>query len=153
MALGPLIGGTMIVLFGEERGVRAAFGCAIIFALIALIAQQKLIRPDNEATVIARAEKNPFAVWSEMPKSLRNLLVSDIFIRFAEQIPYAFVVVWCMKTVSSPISGIQFGILTTVEMAVAMLVYIPVAWLADRGSKKIYVVITFIFFTFSTNFI
>lgn len=147
MALGPVIGGAMIGFFGEVTGVRAAFGCAILFALIALWAQQKLIRPDNEESMIARAEKNPFVVWKDMPQDLKNLLVSDILVRFAEQIPYAFVVVWCMKTIAAPVSALQFGFLTTVEMIVAMLIYIPVAWLADQGNKKIYVAITFGFFT------
>ena len=66
-------------------------------------------------------------------------------IRFAEQIPYAFVVVWCMKL--NGISAVQFGLLTTIEMATAMLVYIPVAWLADRSTKKPFVLITFVNFT------
>jgi len=78
---------------------------------------------------------------------LRNLLVSVILIRFCEQIPYAFVVVWCMKTIASPVTAFQFGILTTVEMVTAMLIYIPVAYLADRGGKKPFIAITFVNFT------
>jgi MFS family permease len=78
---------------------------------------------------------------------LRNLLVADILVRFCEQIPYAFVVVWCMKSIGSPVSAFEFGILTTVEMATAMLIYIPVAHFADRSHKKPFVVATFLFFT------
>jgi len=83
-----------------------------------------------------------------MGDSMKGLLVTDILIRFCEQIPYAFVVVWCMKVVESPVSAVQFGLLTSIEMATAVLVYIPVARLADRGTKKPYVLITFVFFTF-----
>jgi MFS family permease len=83
-----------------------------------------------------------------MDTSMRRLLVSDILIRFCEQIPYAFVVVWCMKTIAQPVSAFQFGILTGIEMATAVLVYIPVAHLADKTTKKPFVVMTFIFFTF-----
>ena len=43
--------------------------------------------------------------------------------------------------------AVQFGVLTTIEMATAVLVYIPVAYLADRSHKKPFVLITFIFFT------
>jgi MFS family permease len=82
-----------------------------------------------------------------MPRTLKNLLVSDVLIRFCEQIPYAFVVVWCMKTISTPVTAFQFGILTTVEMVTAMAIYIPIAHLADRTEKKPFVVLTFIFFT------
>lgn len=52
-----------------------------------------------------------------------------------------------MKTVAQPVSAIQFGLLTTIEMTTAVLVYIPVAYLADRGTKKPFVLMTFVFFT------
>jgi MFS family permease len=76
---------------------------------------------------------------------LRNLLVSDILIRFCEQIPYAFVVIWCVSL--HQISPVQFGLLTTVEMVTAMAIYVPVAAMADRSTKKPFVVATFGFFT------
>jgi len=79
---------------------------------------------------------------------MKGLLVTDILIRFCEQIPYAFVVVWSMKVIAAPVSALQFGLLTTIEMATAVLVYIPVAYLADRGAKKPFVLMTFVFFTF-----
>ncbi len=74
-----------------------------------------------------------------------QLFASDILIRFAEQIPYAFVVVWCIR--DNGITPVQFGILTTIEMATAVLVYFPVAYMADRTTKKPFVVITFFYFT------
>jgi len=82
-----------------------------------------------------------------MSPDLKQLLVADILIRYCEQIPYAFVVVWCMKTIAHPVNAVQFGLLTTIEMVTALLVYIPVAYLADKGGKKPFVLITFIFFT------
>jgi MFS family permease len=92
-----------------------------------------------------KPEKRPSKLWRFMSPALKKLLVSDILIRFAEQIPYAFVVIWCVKV--NGITPLQFGILTTVEMVTAMLIYIPVAYLADRGTKKPFVLITFCFFT------
>jgi MFS family permease len=86
-------------------------------------------------------------MWRLMTPALRNLLVSDILIRFCEQITHAFVVVWCMKMIAQPVSAVQFGLLTTIEMTTAVLIYIPVAWFADRGSKKPFVLITFVLFT------
>jgi MFS family permease len=57
------------------------------------------------------------------------------------------VIVWSMKIIQSPVTAFQFGILTGIEMATAMLIYIPVAYFADRSTKKPFVVITFVFFT------
>jgi MFS family permease len=142
MALGPIIGGVMIALYGEKTGIRLAFVAALILGLASLILQQAMIRDDPYR---GKPEKRPSKLWRFMTPALKNLLVSDIMIRFAEQIPYAFVVVWCMKVNS--ITAVQFGILTTIEMATAVLVYIPVAYLADRSTKKPFVVITFFNFT------
>ena len=146
MALGPLFGGLMIGFFGEKTGVRLAFAGAFLMALLALVLQQRFISGEDGGYV-ERPEGNPLQVYRSMSSELKNLLVSDILIRFCEQIPYAFAVVWAMKIIPSPVSAFRFGILTAVEMIVALLVYIPVARLADRGGKKIFVVITFCFFT------
>lgn len=139
MSLGPLAGGALIVAFGEVTGVRLAFGGAMLLGVVAIVVQQKLI--EDHSPQSDSAEKNPFRLWKYMDASLKNLLVPDILVRFCEQIPYAFVVIWCMK--NNSISAWDFGILTTIEMVTAMLVYIPVAYLADQGNKKLYVAITF----------
>jgi MFS family permease len=142
MALGPMIGGLLIASFGEQDGVRLAFVLALALALVALILQQIFIEDKGKKSA---AESNPLQLAKFMTPDLRNLLISDILVRFCEQIPYAFAVVYCMKIVG--VSAVQFGILTTVEMVTAMLIYIPVAYLADRGGKKPFVAITFLNFT------
>ncbi|MBU4133101.1 MAG: MFS transporter [Proteobacteria bacterium] len=153
MALGPLMGGFFIGIWGEQAGVRISFGVALALALVALILQQWMIEEDTKKnafpdnTCNPGPEKNPLKLLGLMNPAMKRLLVTDILIRFCEQIPYAFVVVWCMKTISEPVSAIQFGLLSTIEMGVAMLVYIPVAYLADTGTKKPFVLLTFVFFT------
>ena len=151
MGLGPILGGVCIGLWGERNGVRLAFVCAFVLAIVATILQQILIEEDPPKRAVESSskapEKNPMKLLREMSPSLKRLLVSDILVRFCEQIPYAFVVVWCMKTINEPVTALWFGVLTGVEMITAMLVYIPVAYLADKTTKKPFVVITFGFFT------
>jgi MFS family permease len=150
MALGPILGGFCIAAWGERDGIRWAFGFALAFAILAIVLQQKLIdEPTGEQTEAAPAAVggSPRALWRRMRPALKNLLVADILIRFCEQISHAFVVVWCMKMIAQPVSAVQFGLLTSIEMATAILIYIPVAWLADRGSKKPFVAATFVLFT------
>ncbi|MBW2063944.1 MAG: MFS transporter [Deltaproteobacteria bacterium] len=151
MGVGPILGGLCIGVWGERDGVRIAFAVALLLAIAAAALQQVLIEDDppkgERGERDGNPEKNPLRLYSFMSQSLKRLLVSDIMVRFCEQIPYAFVVVWCMKTISSPVSAYQFGILTSIEMATAVLIYVPVAYLADRSAKKPFVVITFGFFT------
>jgi MFS family permease len=153
MALGPILGGLFIGLWGERDGVRLAFGAALVMAAVALVLQQRMIEDDTTPPASAAdtceltPEKNPLKLLRLMNPAMKRLLVSDILIRFCEQIPYAFVVVWCMKVISRPVSAVQFGLLTTIEMVTAVLVYIPVAYLADRSTKKPFVLATFVFFS------
>lgn len=143
MALGPMLGGWMIGLFGEKSGVRLAFVVALILGGVSLVLQQVMI--EDEERRARKAEGNPLRALALVSPALRNLLVSDILVRFCEQVPYAFVVVWCVKI--NGITPLQFGVLTTIEMITAMLIYIPVAYLADKSTKKPFVVATFGFFT------
>jgi len=160
MALGPIAGGLLVDRFGRQTGVRLAFVGALAMALVALVLQQWLIEDDRKKAAEPRTgETNPLKVFKLMTPSLRNLLVADILVRFCEQIPYAFVVIWAMNTIANPVSGTQFGLLRTIEMATAIFVYIPVAYMADKTTKKPFVAATFAFFTlfplvllFSTSF-
>lgn len=142
MAVGPIIGGLLIEWQGEIDGVRLAFIFALIFALIALVLQQAFV---EDRKGLEKAEANPLRLFRQMSPGFRKLLVADILVRFSEQIPYAFMAIWVIS--NNGISPVKFGVLTTIEMATAMMVYIPVAYLADRGSKKPFVATTFMFFT------
>ena len=142
MALGPVIGGVLIGAFGRTRGVRLAFVAAFLLAGLSLVVQQVLIADEKQAIGEKGLKSYGLGLLS-VP--LRNLLVADILVRFCEQIPYAFVVIWCVNI--HKITPLQFGLLTTIEMVTAMLIYIPVAYLADKNTKKPFVVATFIFFT------
>lgn len=158
MALGPLLGGYLIAVWGEKNGVRAAFIVSIGLAILAILFQNYFLKEPVKEEPIKElnngGNKNnqlpSTNVWSlllNMSSNLKSLLISDILIRFCEQIPYAFVVIWCMKKVR--ISAVEFGVLTTIEMVTAILIYIPVAYLVEKkGSKKPFVAITFLFFSF-----
>jgi len=154
MMIGPIIGGVLIGSYGLVVGVKVSFGISIILCAAGIFFQQKMTA-DN----VHKAEKlHPLALWRKFDRRLKNLLVSDILIRFCEQIPYVFVVIWCLDFVK--VSPEQFGILTAVEMITAALIYIPVASFSDKLERKPFVVITFIFFSifplflyFSTSYL
>ena len=142
MALGPLLGGLLIYLFGEQAGIRTAFIAAFLLGIAALFFVYFYMEDEK------KEESEPISAFNfkhYFSPSLRNLLASDILIRFAEQIPYAFVVIWVVKY--NGLTPWQFGILTTIEMVTALLVYIPVAYFADKYTKKPFVLTTFAFFT------
>ncbi len=165
MMLGPLLGGWLLTRFGWTDGVRYALALCIGMSLITLVFQwfmfesdsgssrgneaqnQKLIGASSRRLLQNEMISAPtfFAVVKSFTPALRELLVSDILIRFCERIPYAFIILWAMD--AGGVTAQQFGYLVTFEMVTAMFCYIPVAHLADKYGRRPFVLITFVFFT------
>ena len=150
MMLGPLFGGWLITRFGWQEGVKLALVCCLVLGAVTMVFQWFMAEPPRDEALSGDAAKPaPHISFSGVVKSfnptLRQLLVSDILIRFCERIPYAFVILWAMN--HGGVSAQQFGVLTAIEMATAMLCYIPVAHLADKHGQRPFVLMTFVFFT------
>ena len=146
MMIGPLIGGWLITHYGWQRGVRIALlGCITLSAATAGF-QWLMAEPAKEPQGNSNTSSTSFlGVVNSFNPTLRELLVSDILIRFCERLPYAFVILWAMN--HAGITAQQFGVLTAIEMVTAMFCYIPVAHLADKHGQRPFVFVTFIFFT------
>jgi MFS family permease len=167
MMLGPLLGGWLLTRFGWTDGVRYALALCIAMSLLTLAFQWFMFEPDEKSrrsrgdetqtknsdrassrrllqSEVAAAPTFLIVVKSFTP-ALRELLVSDILIRFCERIPYAFIILWAMD--HGGVTAQQFGYLVMFEMVMAMLCYIPVAHLADKYGRRPFVLITFVFFT------
>lgn len=145
MLIGPLVGGWLITRYGWEQGVQfALLGCLVLSAATGVF--QWFM---TDATVAAQPSSRRHVSLSAIVKSfnptLRELLISDILIRFCERLPYAFVILWAMN--HGGVSAKQYGSLVAIEMVTAMLCYIPVAHLADRHGQRPFVLATFGFFT------
>ncbi|MCW8805661.1 MAG: MFS transporter, partial [Ignavibacteriaceae bacterium] len=112
MSLGPLLGGTFISIYGTTTGIRISFITAFVLGIVALFAIYFLMEDEIVAPRTTRV--SDLLRLKNFNPLLKNLLVSDILIRFAEQIPYAFVVIWAVNIIG--ISAFQFGILTAIEM-------------------------------------
>ena len=165
MMLGPLVGGWLITRYGWQQGVEYSLVICIALSFLTMLFQWLIVeRQPNSRTAVpavrptispqpynpvsARAPRalvDFLAVVNGFTPALRELLMSDILIRFCERIPYAFVILWAMN--HAGVSAQQFGLLVTFEMVTAMLCYIPVAHLADKYGRRPFVLATFIFFT------
>jgi MFS family permease len=147
MMVGPLAGGWLIARFGWETGIQYALLCCIGLTLVTIAFQWLMIEPGQQNVALAaRPAGSSFAgVVRSFSPALRELLISDILIRFCERIPYAWVILWAVN--EGGLNAQQFGVLVAIEMATAMACYIPVAHLADRYGRRPFVLITFVFFT------
>jgi len=143
MMAGPLIGGWLVTQFGWQRGVQYALLACIVLGVTTGILQWFLAEPATAKP--AEGNQSFFSIVRSFSPVLRELLVSDILIRFCERIPYAFVILWAMN--HGKLNAQQFGYLVAIEMITAMLCYVPVAHLADKYGRVPFVLATFVFFT------
>ena len=141
MIIGPLIGGILIDSYGINNGMTYIFIAAAAICVIGILMVKSFTVKHEETST----KYSILRLWKNSGKQFKNLLVSDILVRFCEQIPYVFVVLWCMNIVK--VSAGEFGLLTAIEMITAAVCYIPVAHFSDHMEKKPFVLITFGFFT------
>jgi len=112
------------------------------------VAFQALLFENRGTSAVPRTSAANFhfiGIVKSFSPALRELLVSDILIRFCERIPYAWVVIWALD--HAGVTPQQFGYLVAIEMVTAMVCYIPVAHLADKHGRRPFVLATFLFFT------
>ncbi len=145
MMLGPLIGGWLITRYGWEVGVHDVLAGCIVLSVTTAIFQFFMSAPPAAATTAENVSSSFFEVVRTFTPTLRELLVSDILIRFCERLPYAFVILWAMN--HGGVSAKEFGWLVAIEMSTTMLCYLPVAHLADKYGQRPFVLVTFVFFT------
>ena len=147
MMLGPLGGGWLITHFGWAEGVRYALLLCLVLGVVTMAFQWFMLEPGKgeSSSGTQSGAVNFFGVTRSFTPALRELLVSDILIRFCERIPYAFIILWAMN--HAGLNAQQFGVLVACEMITAMICYIPVAHLADKYGRRPFVLVTFFFFT------
>jgi MFS family permease len=146
MMVGPLVGGWLITRYGWAQGVHIALlGCIGLSAATAVfqwfMTEAKAV-PDQGA---GKAAISFAGVVKSFSPTLRELLLSDILIRFCERLPFAFVILWAMN--HGGMNAREYGQLVAIEMVTAMVCYIPVAHLADKYGQRPFVLATFGFFT------
>src|SRR6267143_2103321 len=139
--VGPVIGGLLIDRLGVVQGVRVSLLVTLGLAGLALLIQAN-IREEPPQLPTAHGL---FSVLRSFDPALTRLLISDILIRFCERIPFAWTVIYAMDYLG--MSGSQVGVLTAIEMSVAVACLIPAAHLADKYGRQGFVVVTFVLFT------
>jgi predicted MFS family arabinose efflux permease len=130
----------LMAAYGTVDGVRVGLGLTVALAAVTLAAVWRV----NIPVVRDDAPTNIRAVWRSLPRPLRWLLASDIFIRTCEGLVDVFVVLYITNMVG--LSAPAFGVLIGVQAVTSIVSYLPVAAAADRLGRKPFVIATFVAF-------
>jgi MFS family permease len=136
MVVSPLLGAAMIGRMGLRAGIRTGFLITITLGVITVPVLWAVNVPlTTWDTVSLRG------VWNSFHLTLKRLLISDIAIRTCEAMADIFIVLYVTNITRVTIP--QYGILVAVQLATAILAYIPSAQMADRLGRKPFVIATF----------
>jgi hypothetical protein len=140
ITVAPALGGFLIAARGLTTGIRALLMVTTALAVLTLMACAFISIPripDPARTRIA-------GIWKALPRQLRRLLLSDVFIRTCEGMIDVFLVLYATNVIG--IRAPQFGILVAVQALTALAAQIPAGRFADSVGRKPFVVATFVFF-------
>jgi MFS family permease len=139
MVISPLVGGAMIAALGLRNGIKVGLAITLVFVGIAvpfLFLINLRVAPKDSVKMRG--------VWNAFHPTLKRLLVSDIAIRTCEGMADIFTVLYVTNVTGITIP--QYGVLVAIQLATAILVYIPSAKIADRIGRKPFVIATFVCF-------
>jgi len=144
--LGPLLAAGVLTVFAFETGFRVVLAIVAAFGFAATLLQYILY--DASEDTLGKSFGGVSTVIEDlrsMPAELRPLLVGDTLVRFANGMVYVFFVIVVTEFLevgaTLPVVGhlspdAYFGVLLAVEMAVALLVMVPVSRLSQRVGLK-----------------
>jgi MFS family permease len=140
--LAPPLGGLLIGSVGLVAGVRAGLALTLVLGLLSLLAQHRFYA---EAPVEARpAPIGLRRTLRALPVALKRLLLAESIVRMGQGLAEIFVVLYVTNVLG--LTAATFGTLVALRMATSILVYLPVATLADRQGRMPFVVASFMCF-------
>jgi MFS family permease len=128
--------------FGIVKGMHIGLAISIVLAIGAIYLQWHYYKSPPKPK--EKQEANLRDVWRVMPTALRKLLLTDCIVRFGSNLATVYVVLLVLNVYH--LSPLQFGALTSLQMTVAILGYLPAAHFADRYGRQPFILATFAFF-------
>jgi MFS family permease len=142
IVLAPPIGGLLIGSVGLVAGMRVGLVMTLILGILSLFAQHRFYA---EAPVEARPGAMGLRhTLRALPWALKRLLLAESIVRAGQGLAEIFVVLYVTNILG--LSAATFGTLVALRMATSILVYIPVAMLADQRGRTPFVILRFVCF-------
>ncbi|NOZ49251.1 MAG: MFS transporter [Chloroflexi bacterium] len=142
IVIAPPLGGYLLARLGLVSGMHIGFAVALLFALFAIYLQSHFYHDATPRQDTQRTQLN--LIWRLMPESLQRLLLADCLVRFGSNMAAIYAVLWVINVHEK--TPLEFGALISLQMVVAIVGYLPAAYLADRWGRQPFILATFAFF-------
>jgi MFS family permease len=140
--LAPPLGGLLIGSLGLVAGVHVGLAATLVLGTLSLLAQHRFYA---EAPVAARPASMALRdTLHALPTGLKRLLLAESVVRIGQGLAEIFVVLYVTNILG--LTAAAFGTLVALRMVTSILVYLPVATLADRWGRAPFVVLSFLCF-------
>jgi MFS family permease len=122
--------------------MRVGLGITLVLGVLSLFVQRRFY---VEASMEARPGAGGLRhTVRALPAALKRLLLADCIVRTGQGLAEIFVVLYVTNVLG--LSAATFGTLIALRMATSILIYLPIAKLADRWGRTPFVVVSFVFF-------
>ncbi len=140
--LAPLLGGSLIASLGVATGMRLGLGFSIALACLSMLIIRRAYADSPSQTPTTLPVRH---LWQSFEPPLVRLLIADTLSRWAGTMPKVFLVLYVVNELH--VDPLRFGGLISLQMMVSMLLYLPVAKLSDYLPRRLFVLLTFAFYT------
>ena len=138
--LGPAIGGFILTRWGFGAGLRYALVASLALAISSIYIQFRYL-PKAQGNILAASNRE---IFRTLDPFLKRLLAAEILTRWCDWIAREFVVLYCLNDLKQ--TPAVFGGLVALQHTTALLTYLPVGSVVDRGLQRPFIGLTFVFF-------
>jgi MFS family permease len=135
------VGGLIIAAAGLIGGVRLLFAASLALGLLVLTIQRFLLR-ERRAEAIRR-ERAPAAA-AIIPANLRRLFAAECLVRIGEGLAASFIILFLLQ--ERGVSAAAYGGLYALQQTVALISYLPSAYVAAYIGRRPVIALTFVCF-------
>lgn len=139
IVIAPIAGGALIASMGLVNGIHVGLLITLTLAALTIVLVLQLRTSGQPPHPI-----NIRGVWRSFHYALKRLLISDIIIRTCEGMTSVLAILYVTNVHGITVGA--YGTLIAIQMITSILVYIPVARIADRIGRKPFVILTFLSF-------
>jgi DHA1 family multidrug resistance protein-like MFS transporter len=142
--MSPVLGGYMVERMGLEQGMRIAFVVAFLGLLTTAILRTLFLKETLEDAEELRLRDlasgfkdslgSIYEAWKTMPRRFNHYIIILLFGSVGRLLRDLFLALYALDVIG--VTSLQWSLIGTAQIAVSIVVGLPVGWLVDKIERK-----------------